>query len=72
MSSALNRKSIFEAALGLKTKDRELLAEKLLRSLHDVDQQQLVQGAKLAQRRIRRSDRDASTLVSANEIMDLI
>ena len=72
MTPAMKKKTIFEAALGLKTKDREQLAEKLVESLYDADKERLVEGAKIAQRRLRRSDLDPSLLVSGEEIMKLI
>ena len=72
MTPAIKKKSIFEAALGMKTKDRKRLIEKLIESLYDVDRDQLIEGAKIAERRIRQSDRDPSRLVPEEEIMKLI
>lgn len=72
MPPAIKKKTVFEAALALKPKDRELLAEELLKSLYAVDEDRLIEEAKLAHRRIKQSDRDPSRLVSEEEVLKLL
>jgi len=72
MKQTSNRKAVLEAALALKPKDRESIAQELLKSIWKVDEDLLVEGAKIAHRRIKQSDRDPSRLVSEEEILRIL
>ena len=66
------KRQIIDAALAMKPKDRESLAEQLMRSLRDVDPDDVVAGGKIAHRRIQSSLRESSRWVPEDEIERLI
>ena len=71
MSVAFSKQTIFEAAMGLNEEDRESLANQLLDSLSEYDQDEILAGAMLAERRIADCDRDPSRYASEAEVMKM-
>ena len=70
--SKLPKKQIIDAALAMAVKDRQSLAEKLMKSLPEYDSAEMLETAKVAHRRIREARRDPSRRVSEEEIERLL